>query len=205
MNKERQGIPRRGILFLVAIVLLIPMAAIAQDEESGQKRVDCNPVSQGLADEMGIDCLELVDLQNSGVGLGEIMTAWHLSQSLDSYRGEWQTLLEIKQQDIGWGQFKMAYRLADANNSPEQLLALKQSGLGWGQIWRAQTLTTAEFGLSFDQSLALIEGDLGWGEIQDQLGLPPGPPPWARGSKTMENQGKPPWVNGNKAPTTSSE
>ncbi len=205
MNKERQGNLFSWILPLVAVVLLIPLAAFAQDDDQGQKRVGCNPVSQSLAEEMGIECQDLVDLQNSGAGLGEIMKAWHLSQNLESYKGNWRSLLEIKPQDMGWGQFKMAYRFADGNNTPEQLLVLKQSGLGWGQIRKAQSLSEADIGLTFNQSLEMIQSDLGWAEIQEQLGLTPGPPPWAGGDRNRENQGKPPWANGNKAPTTTAE
>jgi hypothetical protein len=158
-----------------------------------------------LAGEMFVDCQDLVDLRNGGAGLGEIMKAWHLPQSIEAYNGDWQSLLEMKQQDIGWGQFKLAYRLADSSAQAEELLALKKSGMGWGQIRKAQAISEAGLGLSFEQALEFSRGDLDWSEFQEQMGLPPGPPPWSGGNKVRETQGKPPWANGNNGPDSSGD
>lgn len=200
MPRNNNGISPVAILLLVSVLFLIPLQVVAQDEGTEEKRTDCNPVMLELAGEMGIDCQTLVELQNSGAGLSEIMKAWHLSQNLEAYNGDWQALLEMKRQDIGWGQFKIAYRLADSRTNAEQLLVLKQSGMGWGQIRKAQAISEAGLGLSFDQALEFARGDMDWGEFQEQRGLQPGPPPWAGGNKVRENQGKPPWANGNNGP-----
>jgi hypothetical protein len=197
MSKDRKGFRVSAALLAVILIALLPLQAIAQGSDTEEKNVPCNPVSESLAEEMGINCQELVDLQNDEAGLGEIMKAWYLAQRLEDFGGDWETLLEMKQQNIGWGQFKMAYRLADSDTSADQLLLLKQAGLGWGQIRKAQALSQAGLGLSFDQSLEMFSGDLEWGQIRDQLGLPEGPPPWAGGIKTKDSQGRPPWAGGN--------
>jgi hypothetical protein len=194
---ENNRIKPGAVVLLMLVLLLIPLQVIAQDEDTEEKGTDCNPVMLELAGEMGIGCPELVGLRNGGAGLGEIMKAWHLSQNLEAYNDDWQSLLEMKQQNIGWGQFKMAYRLSNSREEAEQLLALKQSGMGWGQIRKAQAISEAGLGLTFEQALEFARGDMDWGEFQEQQGLPQGPPPWAGGNKVRENQGKPPWANGN--------
>jgi hypothetical protein len=200
MIRQKYGIIPGAILLLVLVLLLLPLQVVAQDEDTEEKRTNCNPVMFELAGEMGIGCQALVELQNGGAGLGEIMKAWHLSQNIEAYNGDWQTLLEMKQQNVGWGQFKMAYRLAESSAQAEQLLTLKQSGMGWGQIRKAQAISEAGLGLTFEQALEFSRGDMDWGEFQEQRGLPPGPPPWSSGNKERENQGKSPWANGNNGP-----
>lgn len=192
-----------GLITIVTVILLlVPAVGLAQDGE-GTEAAQCNPVAERLAEEMGIPCQEMLD-QAAGHGLGEIMKAWYLSKSLDGFEGDWIALLDRKaNEDIGWGQFKMAARLANDSQSAEALLALKQSGLGWGQIKQAQALAAeAELGVSFDQVVAMMNEGLGWGDIRQQLGLPPGPPPWAGGGKDKvkgnsggNGNGPPPWAN----------
>lgn len=209
MNKKRRTLASLTVALLVLVFLAVPHAGLAQGEdpaaEDGNSLL-CNPAAQTLADEMGVDCQVLLDLQQQGNGLGEIMKAWSLSQYLPGFEGSWEELLQRKQAGTGWGQMKVAFQLADDNISAEALLTLKASGVGWGQIKQAQAL--AETGLvSFDEVLQLIQGGMGWGDIRDQLGLPPGPPPWAGGGNDKNNgnqgggalnQGPPPWANNDK-------
>lgn len=181
-------------LILAAVLLLIPAVSLAQDSdgEDDGALTGCNPVALRLAEEMQVDCAVLLGLQNQGVGLGQMMKAWHLSQGLDT---DWLTLLNRKQEEgIGWGQFKMAYRLAGEDGDPEALLALKQDGLGWGQIKQARAIDEAGL-MSFDEAVAMMQDGLGWGEIRAQLELEPGPPPWAGGGKDKSDQGPPAWSN----------
>lgn len=189
---------RRGsIVLLVALLLVLPAVTLAQDDEDEDPLV-CNPVAQRLADEIGVDCDVLVELQGQGYGLGQIMKAWYMSQNLEGFEGDWLTLLARKQEEgLGWGQFKMAYRLAGEDGDPEALLALKQSGLGWGQIKQAQALDESGL-IGFDEVIQMMTDGLGWGDIRLELGLPPGPPPWAGGGKDKTDQGPPAWANNNK-------
>jgi hypothetical protein len=203
MNGKRRLISGMAALLLVVFVA-VPLTGLAQGDDpataAGENLV-CNPAVQTLADQMGVDCQVLLDLQQQGLGLGEIMKAWALSQSLPGFSGTWQDLLRQKEAGTGWGQLKMAYQLADGNISAEALLALKNSGVGWGQIKQAQALAATGL-ISFDEVLQLIQSGLGWGDIRDQLGLPPGPPPWAGGGINQNNgsqgQGPPPWANNDK-------
>lgn len=188
---------RGSIVLLAGLLLVLPAVGLAQDDQD-EAPPACNPVAQRLADEMGVDCKVLLDLQGQGTGLGQIMKAWYMSQELDGFDGDWKSLLARKQEEgLGWGQFKMAYRLAGEGGDPEAMLALKQSGLGWGQIKKAQAL--ADTGLAgFDEAVQMMADGLGWDEIQAQLGLPPGPPPWAGGPKNKGDQGPPAWANNDK-------
>jgi len=108
-------------------------------------------------------------------------------------------LLEQKQAEgLGWGQFKMAARLAADGGNAQTLLTYKQSGIGWGQIKKAQAIEAAGL-MGLDEALTLINSGAGWDEIQAELGLEPGPPPWA-GPKDKENPGNgpPAWANNDK-------
>ena len=203
MKWETTWIKASMILLLMLVMLLVPLQVIAQDgDDNDEEKSVCNPVMLELAREMGADCQHLLRLQKGGAGLGEIMKAWHLSKNLEAYSGDWQTLLDMKQQDVGWGQFKMAYRLANTEEQANQLLTLKQSGIGWGQIRKAQAISEAGLGLSFEQALEFVQGDTDWAEFQEQHGLLQGPPPWAGGEKNREGQGKPPWANGSNQPNS---
>lgn len=202
MNKRSHSL-RRVTILLVIFLFALPLSAIAQEitsDEGDESVANCGPSASALAAEIGISCSDLIDLQSDGAGLGEIMQAWYLAQNLENYEGDWRALLEMKQEGTGWGQFKMAYRLADENTTTEQLLDLKRSGLGWGQIKQAQALANLELGYTFEQALDMLGDGTGWGELRDQLGLPPGPPPWAGGNMNGQGHGKPDWANGKKGP-----
>jgi hypothetical protein len=179
-----------GLLLLLALVL--PTVILAQEDAT------CNPAASRLAEVMDMSCQELLDLQAEGYGLGEIMKAWYLAEDLEGF-GDYRALLEMKQTEgLGWGQLKMAARLAGEDGDPEALLALKQAGAGWGLIKKAQAVEAAGL-MSFDEALDLFQSGVGWDEIQAQLGLEAGPPPWA-GPKDKErgDNGPPPWANNDK-------
>ncbi len=192
MNQIHGKLKVVSLGLLLLLLLTVPAIILAQEEAT------CNPAATRLAEVMDISCQELLDLQAEGYGLGEIMKAWYLAEDLEGF-GDWRALLEMKQaEDLGWGQFKMAARLAGEDGDPEALLALKQSGAGWGLIKKAQALEAAGL-MSFDEALALFQGGAGWDEIRAQLGLDEGPPPWA-GPKNKDrgNNGPPPWANNDK-------
>jgi hypothetical protein len=177
-------------------MLAIPTAILAQDDEAA-----CNPAASRLAQVMAIECQELLDLQAQGFGLGEIMKAWYLAEDLEGL-GEWRDLLEKKQDEgLGWGQMKMASRLAGEEGDAQALLDLKQSGIGWGQIKKAQAVETSGL-MGFDEALALFQSGAGWDEIRAELGLEEGPPPWAGPKKDKDKgangNGPPSWANNDK-------
>lgn len=184
-----------SILILLGLLLAVPTVILAQDEEPA-----CNPAAARLAEVMDIACQELLDLQAEGYGLGEIMKAWYLAEDLEGL-GDWMELLEKKQSEqLGWGQMKMAVRLAGESGNAQQLLDLKQSGIGWGQIKKAQALDEAGL-VGFDEALALFESGAEWDEIRAQLGLGEGPPPWAGPKdkvKGNNGHGPPSWANNDK-------
>jgi hypothetical protein len=183
------------IAVLIGALLVLPAVGLAQDGDV-EDAASCNPVALQLAQEMGIDCQVLLNLQAEGFGLGEIMKAWHLSQQLTGVADNWEALLrQKKEEEMGWGQFKMAYRTAGEDGDPQELLTLKQSGLGWGQIRQAQALA-GESLADFDNVIEMMQAGLGWGDIRAELGLPPGPPPWAGGGKDKGEHGPPPWAHG---------
>jgi hypothetical protein len=197
---------RHKVLILLAIltVLALPTAVYAQDEP--ETNTFCNPVATYLAEELDVDCQVILDYQNQDTGLGQVMMALRLSRSLPNFDGSWEDLLARKQAGEGWGQIMMAYRLAGASGlSAEEMLALKESGIGWGQIMKASAIARSDLGLTFDEALALFQSGAGWGEIREELGLPPGPPPWAGGPNKWNNGedrpgngrgGPPPWAGG---------
>ncbi|MGD2078922.1 MAG: hypothetical protein PVH18_11100 [Chloroflexota bacterium] len=182
-----------GWALLLLLILAIPTVIMAQDDAI------CNPATSRLAEVMvDVDCEDLLDLQAEGYGLGEIMKAWYLAEDLEGF-GDWRTLLERKQaEDLGWGQFKMAARLAGEDGDPEALLELKQAGTGWGLIKKAQAVDASGM-MSFDEALAMFQSGAEWDEIRAELGLEPGPPPWA-GPKDKDkgDNGPPPWANNDK-------
>ncbi|UCG24083.1 MAG: hypothetical protein JSW55_18460 [Chloroflexota bacterium] len=182
-----------GIILLLSVLLVIPAASVAQDQEQ-----TCNPAAARLAEVMGVGCQDLLDLRAEGYGLGEIMKAWHLSQDIEGI-GDWRELLEQKKgEGIGWGQFKMAYRIAGADGDPQALLELKQSGIGWGQIKKARAIEQSGL-MGFDEALKAFQGGAGWDEIRNQLGLEEGPPPWAGPKfKDRGGNGPPAWANNDK-------
>ena len=193
MKRVRTNPKVVGLILLLALLMVLPAVSLAQEEE-----VSCNQAAIRLTKLMEIKCQDLLDLQAKGYGLGEIMKAWYLAQDLEGF-GEWQDLLERKQtENLGWGQLKMASRLAGEDGDAEALLELKQSGVGWGHIKKAQAMEASGL-MSFDEALAAFEADAGWDEIRDQLGLEEGPPPWA-GPKDKDkgDNGPPAWANNDK-------
>jgi hypothetical protein len=188
--------------FVLVVVALLALTAVAfaqdgQGDEDEAAPAVCNPVAAQLAETVGLDCTELLDLQASGTGLGEILKAWKLSQVFSGFQEDWETLLQAKQAGVGWGQFKMAYRLGAADDSAQMLLEKKQEGYGWGQLRKAQALAAAA-GIDFEAALTEVT-TMTWEEIQaGHESLMGGPPPWAGGGKDKDNQGPPPWANGGK-------
>ena len=151
-----------------------------------------------LAEQLGVPCEELAA---SGAGLGEIMKAWHLSQSLPGFEDDWQGLLDRKLAGLGWGQLKMASRLSGGDPAViDEMLAYRQQEIGWGQIRHAQAIAAAAEGggLTMDEIIAMYQEGKGWGDIRAELGLDPGPPPWAGGGKDKAEKGQPAWANGGK-------
>ena len=200
MKKITRRLRVAGILGLLFLLLLLPVLVFAQDDGEEDSPV-CNPVmmrlaqEMSLAQEMDVTCESLAALQTEGVGLGQIMKAWHLSGDLEGFGDDWKELLIRKQEEgIGWGQFKMAQRLAGAEGEPGPLLDLKQKGFGWGHIKKAIALAAAGF-IDFDDAIGMAEGDLDWDAIREANDLPPGPPPWASSGKDKTDQGPPPWAN----------
>ena len=195
MNRVNPKAKVIGIVLLLGLLLAVPAVILAQGDE-----VACNPAAARLAEVMSIECQELLDLQAEGYGLGEIMKAWYLAEDLDGL-GDWRELLEKKQAEgLGWGQMKMASRLAGEDGNAQALLELKQSGIGWGQIKKAQAFEASGL-LGFDEALALFESGAGWDEIRAQLGLEEGPPPWAGPkdkNKGDNGNGPPSWANNDK-------
>jgi hypothetical protein len=192
-----------GLTALVlSLALLLGFAAPTMADEGSS--LECVPYAGWLAETMDVSCDELMALHAEGVGFGQIMMAWRISQTLPDYEGSWEDLLASHLEGEGWGQTMMAYRFAAAFDAdPAEMLALKEAGLGWGQIGHAHALAAADLGLSFDDAVALLQSDLGWGEIRDQLGLPDGPPPWAgkpawtgEGGQPSWGGGPPPWAGG---------
>jgi hypothetical protein len=186
-----------GVLFLG-----MAMSVLAEDDDPA---LSCIPFARSLAVRMGVECEEIMALHAEGIGLGQIMMAWNLSLMAPEDGLTWEELLQRRvEEDLGWGQVKMAYRLATAFDAdPEELLARKVvDGLGWGQIKQAYALADADL-ISVDGALELFALGLEWGDVRDALGLAPGPPPWAGGPNRAapsgavgrpKNPGPPPWA-----------
>ncbi len=100
------------------------------------------------------------------MGLGEIDKAWRLSQGLPGFEGDW-----------------------------EDLLQLKQEGGGGGEIRKAQALDEAGI-LTFDEALDSFQNGIGWGEIKAEQGLQGPPPWAGNGKDKPDKGGPPPWSNG---------
>jgi hypothetical protein len=171
---------KRSLLIIICFIfILLPAALYAQEETS-----ECtHPRVTYLMEKTGAPCQEILDLVAAGVGYGRIMKSVVIAEGLPGYNGDWRALLDSHRQGQGWGEVTHAYglssRFSDLRLGGKELLALKESGLGWGPIIHAQSLATADIGLSFNEAIGMLQKGLGWGEIRDELGLPPGPPPWA--------------------------
>jgi hypothetical protein len=148
----------------------LPATAAPAFEDDGP---ECNPRALVLAAWMGVECPDLMVLQEQGVGFGVIMKAYFLSRALDV--DDWNGLMDLHRADVGWGQIVKAYTLADAlGASPEDVLARAQEE-GWGPI------------------IQEYRADNGKGK-------PPwagkGKPPWAGKGKPprAKGRGRPPWA-----------
>jgi hypothetical protein len=191
-------------ILVVTLLFAGTVAADDGDDADDGDTLTCNPVVTYLMEETGLSCDAILEYQAQGIGLGQIMRAWYLSQNLPGYTDDWETLLLDHAAGLGWGQLMKAYWLADAwgetlEMSGQDLLDLKESGLGWGQIMKVAAIAGDEnFEGDWHDVLTMMEQGAGWGTIRDELGLPPGPPPWAGGPAMP--QGKPPWAGGSGAP-----
>lgn len=204
---------------VVALVLALPAVAMADGDP--QPVQDCeHPIATWLANEMEVECDVLAELHAEGVGYGQIMQAWYLSQmlpGLEDTEDAWLELLAMRQgdpedeeDDMGWGEISHAYNLvgALAEALPEgtdeaglldTLLQYREGDeYGWGELSHAVSLLTAFPAKYSDFETALTDlTTLGWGEIRDALELDPGPPPWAGGHKDGDSTtGGPAWGRG---------
>jgi hypothetical protein len=166
---------RTSLVLLVALfsMLLSPLAASAAFDPPDPSQSDekkCNGQIAKMADQMGLECSELLDYQAAGVGLGVIKQAYSMSES------NWRDLVETHMSGEGaeWGELKKAYSLAgQLDLSAEELLGRHAEGVGWGEI--------------------LQEHRVGPGK-------PPwanGPPPWVRRGKpswARTGHGRPNWA-----------
>jgi len=143
---------KRWILIVVVMVLVVSAGAVVAapavdddlppvmgDEQAGE-RAGCEsgaPIHPGverLAERYGVPSEDVLDAFCAGYGLGEIAFALRLD-------GEaWQTLLEMRQQGVGWGQVMLAVVTAkavgDDEVTPDTLLQQRADGMGWGKIWQ---------------------------------------------------------------------
>ncbi len=187
------------LIFLIALLLLLPALTLAQEDDGEKTLTRCNPVASRLAVTMEeVTCDQLLDLLADGYGLGQVMQAVYLVEGSGNLDDVKTLLLQKQEQDIGWGQLKMAQRLAGEDGDAEEMLRLKQEeGLGWGQIKKIQVLVDA--GADYDDAIAWLKDGLGWAEIQVLLGVDGGPPPWAGGGKDKvkndKGNGPPAWSN----------
>jgi hypothetical protein len=197
---------RRLILLLALVLASLLSAAGAYAQEDDDEALSCeHPRVVYLVEKTGATCEEILALHSSGVGFGQILKAAVIAEGLPGFEGDWQDLLAAHQEEVGWGEIARAYGLAsryeELGLTGEELLDLKQEdGLGWGEIAHAQALAAADLDLLFEDALAKITGGMGWGEIRDELGLPPGPPPWSHGGGKDKDKepGPPEWANNDK-------
>jgi len=211
MRAQRRLLGVGGLIALLMALMLLPAIGLAQDD--GENDVDEDGSSCDrqqalyLEEALGINCERMVE---AGVGLGEIKKAWLLSQSLPGFENDWEHLLALKKEGLGWGQIKKAAWISNGDpETIEQYLALRANDVGWGQISQAQALADAGI-LDFDPAMEFFLRELGWGDIKAERGLD-GPPPWAGGKNKAYNgpsdgeaggksksNGPPPWAQNDK-------
>jgi len=198
----REGKSHKRLLFLmliVAFVLILPATTLAQEVDDPPPDT-CNPVMERLAEAMdNIDCEDLLDLLEQGFELGQVLQAAYVAGE-DATPDDLEALiLQKEEDDIGWGQFKIASRLANEDFEFEDLMEMRLvDGLGWGQIKKVQALFDA--GADIDEAVGWMQQGLGWADIQAQLpDWESGPPPWANNDKEKgsgnNGNGPPPWSN----------
>jgi hypothetical protein len=182
----------------MAALLIIPATSVADDGEDASGLAHCNPVAFRLAEAMDIECEQLLELLAEGYGLGQVMQAIYVADS-EAELEDIEALLQQKEEsDIGWGQLKMANRLANDDFDADEMLALKvDEGLGWGQIKKIQALMDAN--VDKNDAITAIKSDMDWEDIREAFDLDDGPPPWAGGGKDKakgkNGNGPPPWSN----------
>ena len=186
------------LISLITLLLLLPALTLAQEDDGEKTLTHCDPVASRLAETMVVTCEQLLDLLADGYGLGQVMQAVYLVEGTGNLADVEALLQQKQEQDIGWGQLKMAQRLAGEDGDAEEMLRLKQEeGLGWGQIKKIQALMDA--GADYDEAIMWMKEGLGWAEIQVLLGVDGGPPPWAGGGKDKvkndKGNGPPAWSN----------
>lgn len=187
-----------GLIIIIALLLVLPAAALAQDEDGEEPITNCNhPVVSRLADAMEVKCAELLGLLAKGYGLGQVMQAVFVLEGTGEFSQVEGLILQKQEEGIGWGQMKAARRMAGEDGDAVEMLRLKQEeGLGWGQIKKIQALIDA--GASPEDAIQWMKEDLGWEEIQTKPGMQEGPPPWAAGGKNKDKtngNGPPAWSN----------
>ncbi len=167
------------IAFVVVLILTVLVVAPSSAAQTAAAVVVCKKQAERLAEQMGVSCEELMDLQATGANWGQARKAWRLSQTLTNVDGGWQALLEEHQNVTGWGHIRKLHEIGGGEISEDELLALRESGLGWGQIKHVNLLSGTGLGVSLDEAIALFQSGAGWGEIRAELGLEEGPPPWS--------------------------
>jgi hypothetical protein len=192
MSKLRFG---RAVAFLLALALVLSAATPMLADDGDEEDLACNPMAARLAEMMGIECDEIMALHDEGVGFGQIMMAWRVSQSApEGYGLGWEELLQLHLEGEGWGERMLAYRLSSAIDAdPDDLLELKAAGLGWGQMSHAAALA-AHLEVPFEDVVGEFGDDPEWDDIREAFGLPPAPPPWAGGPPA--HAGRPDWAGG---------
>ena len=180
------------LLFVTTILFLLPAVTLAQDGDDEETLTHCNPVASRLSETMEVECEQLLNLLAKGHGLGQVMQAVYLAEGTGNLAGVEALLEQKEKQDIGWGQLKLARRLAGEDGDAEEMLRLKQDeGLGWGQIKKIESLVDS--GMKYGEAIEWLQADSVWeGE---------GPPPWAASGKdkvkneNSNGNGPPAWSN----------
>ena len=177
------------LIMLITLLALLPAVTLAQDEDGEEILTHCNPVALRLAETVGVECDKLLELLAKGHGLGQVMQAVYLVESTGDLTDVEALLLQKEEEGIGWGQLKMARRMAGEDGDAGLMLELKQAGMGWGQIKKIQDLVDSEMG--YEEAIGLLKLDSEWkGE---------GPPPWAASGKDKvkngNGNGPPAWSN----------
>ncbi|HSH01223.1 MAG TPA: hypothetical protein VLL52_01805 [Anaerolineae bacterium] len=179
------------------LLLCLMVAVPAQGQEGNGVGCEQSRVIFLLERLEGATCEELLALHDGGIGWGVLMQAGVVGEVTSA---DWRALVAAHGDDgVGWGQIGRAYalaeRLGDESITAEMLLGWHGEGLGWGQIRHAHALSE-EVGMEIEEAVALFAEGQGWGEIRRELGLPPGPPPWAGNPNGRGNGASPGGGNG---------
>lgn len=201
MRERKRHVRFLFLTLIVAFILILPTVTLAQDADEDLAPATCNPVLERLAEALkNLECDDLIALLADGHELGQVMQAVYVAGE-DATLDNVEELIERKEDDdIGWGQFKIARRLANEDFEFDTLLALRlDDGLGWGQIKKVQALV--DLGANTEEAIGWMQQGLGWSEMRSSLGIDEaGPPPWANNDKEKgpgnnNGNGPPPWSN----------